>query len=318
MKMSRLPRAVTDEEVAARLLQKTRYSDAPRSTGTAFKATDVYLEVCDGLYREKGWGLLAFVMGGIPALLGTLMGLYMAIDPSPAIRAKGQGELAHWVFGLLSLLPLVVLIWASRGLLKDCFNYTRRPIRFNRSDQTIYAFRHDRPGGVTVVPWDNAFFYIERSAKSGLSSTAARVVRCLVLDDKRRVTDSFPIGKRVELASSEEGRLGQEVMKELYADFEYYRRFMETGPANLPAVDEFLPTEITLRNSLTLQFDGMSDMLNSGNLFLWLVGIVAVIPTFVMGCANYVAQRTCREPVWPKDVEHACEAASKGAEKLTI
>jgi hypothetical protein len=107
-------------------------------------------------------------------------------------------------------------------------------------------------------------------------------------------------------------------MKELYADFEYYRRFMERGPANLPPVDEFLPTDITLQNSLKLELDGISDMLKSGNLFLWLVGIVGVIPTFVMGCANYVAQRTCREPVWPREVEQACEAASKGAEKLTL
>jgi hypothetical protein len=317
VKISGFPRAVTDEEVAARLQQKTRYSDAPRSTGTAFKATDVCLEVCDGLYREKGWCLLAFAMGGIPALALTFMALYMAINPSPAILAKGQGELAHWVFGLVSLLPFATFAWASTLLFKDCFNYTRRPIRFNRSDQTIYAFRHDGPGGVTAVQWDKAFLYVERSAKSGFNLAAARVVRCLVLDDKGRVTDSFPIGKRVELASSEEGRLGQEVMKELYADFEFYRRFMEFGPANLPAVDEFLPTEITLRNSLKLQFDGMSDMLNSGNLFLWLVGIVAVIPTFVVGCANYCAQRTCRDPVWPEEVEQACEPASKGAEKLT-
>jgi hypothetical protein len=310
MKISGFPRAVTDEEVAARLRQETNYSDAPRSSGTAFKATDAYLEVCDGLYREKGWGLLAFVMGGLPALALTFMTLYMAIYPSPAIQAKGQSQFAHWGFGLASLLPFATFLWAMSLLFKDCFNFTRRPIRFNRFGQTIYVFRHDGPDGVTAVPWDRAFFCIERSSKSGLSSTAARVVRCLVLDDKGRVTDSFPIGKRVELASSEEGRLGREVMKELYADFEYYRRFMEFGPSHLPPVDEFLSTKVSLRNSLKLQFDGMSDMLNSGNLFLWLVGIVAVIPTFVLGCANYGAQRTCREPIWSDEVERVCTAAA--------
>ncbi|WP_254367222.1 DUF6708 domain-containing protein [Paraburkholderia sp. NMBU_R16] len=95
-------------------------------------------------------------------------------------------------------------------------------------------------------------------------------------------------------------------MNELYEDFEYYRRFMEKGPASLPPVEEFLSTEISFRNSLKLQFDGMSDMLRSGNVFLQLVGIVAAIPTFILAVAYHLAQLTCREPVWPEDVERAC------------
>ncbi|WP_176059015.1 DUF6708 domain-containing protein [Paraburkholderia sp. BCC1876] len=306
MDISGVTRAVTDEEVAARLEQKTRYSDVPRSRGTAFKATDGYLEICDGLYREKGWGLMVFFMGGIPALGLTLMAWYMAIDVSPAIRAKGQAGVAHWVFGLLSLVSIGALVWASRGLFKDCFNYTRRPIRFNRADQTIYAFRHNGPGGVTALPWDKAFFYVERSARSGLSATAGRLVRCLVLDEKGRVTDSFPVGKRVVLASSEEGRLGQEVMKELYQDFEYYRRFMEDGPTTIPRVESFLSTEVSFRNCLKLQFEDDSALLKSGNPFLKFFGSIAAVPFFIFSIANYAALRTCREPVWPDDVERAC------------
>ncbi|WP_118181974.1 DUF6708 domain-containing protein [Paraburkholderia phosphatilytica] len=316
MNLTRITRAVTDDEVAARLQQNSSYSDSPRSSGTAFTATETYLEVCDGLYREKGWGLLAFAMGGIPALLGTVMGLWMATDIPQAIQQKGQAGLAHWVFGFLSLVCFGAVLWASRSLLVDCFNYTRKPVRFNRIDRTIYAFRRSGPNGVISVTWDKAFFYVERKPKAGLTSTAPRVVRCLVLDENGRVTDSFPIGKRVVLASSEDGRLGQEVMKELYADFEYCRRFMEYGPANLPDVEEFLPVEVTFRNSLKLEFDGMSDMLNSGNLFLWLVGVLAAIPTFVLGCANYVAQLTCREPVWPEEVERACSPAGADTERL--
>lgn len=98
-------------------------------------------------------------------------------------------------------------------------------------------------------------------------------------------------------------------MKELHEDFEYYRRFMEDGPS-LPPVAEFLSTEISFRNSLKLQFDGMSDMMNSGNGFLRLLGIVAAIPTFILAVAYHFAQLTCREPVWPEDVERACTPAT--------
>ena len=302
----RTKRSPTDAEVSARLLQKLPCAEKAMSTGTVFKATDSYLEVCDGLYREKGWGVLAFFTAGVGALCLTAMFSWMAINVFPALQQKGLANAAHWGFGLLALAAFGVFTLSGRSLLVDCFNYTRRPIRFNRVDGKIYAFRHNGPGGVVSVPWDDAFLYVERQPKAGLTSTAPRVVRCLVLDEQGQVADSFPIGKRVALAYSEEGDLGRQVMAELYEDFEYYRRFMEDGPDSVPPVTEFLSTKVSFRNSLKLQFDGMSDMFRSGNLFLLFVGIIAAIPTFLLAVAYHGAQLTCREPVWPDDIERAC------------
>ena len=312
----RTKRSVTDTEVSARLSQKEACTETAKSSGTIFKATDSYLEVCDGLYREKGWGLLAFSTAGVGALCLTTMVSWMAINVSPAIRQKGDADAAHWAFGILALVAFGLFMLCVRSLLTDCFNYTRRPIRFNRIDRKIYAFRHNGPGGVVSVPWDDAFLYVERQPKTGLTSTAPRMVRCLVLDEQGQVSDSFRIGKRVVLAYSEEGELGRKVMAELYEDFEYYRRFMEDGPASLPPVAEFLSTRVSFRNSLKLQFDGMSDMFRSGNLFLLLVGIVAAIPTFLLAVAYHLAQLTCREPVWPDDVERACTPSSRQTEGI--
>jgi hypothetical protein len=310
----RTKRPVSDTEMSARLDQKKQCAANARSSGTAFKATDNYLEVCDGLYREKGWGLLAFFTAGIGALCLTAMTAWMATHVPSAIQQKGQTGLVHWTFGFFTLVGIGIFMLPLRSLMRDCFNYTRRPIRFNRSDGNIYAFRHNGPGGVVSVRWDDAFLYVDRQPKGGITSTAPRVVRCLVLDEHGQVSDSFPIGKRVVLASSEEGELGRQTMNELYEDFEYYRRFMESGPASLPPVEEFLSTEISFRNSLKLQFDGMSDMLRSGNVFLQLVGIVAAIPTFILAVAYHLAQLTCREPVWPDNVERACTPAQGQAE----
>lgn len=286
--------------------QRKPCAETAKSSGTVFKATDSYLEVCDGLYREKGRGVLAFFTAGIGALCLTAMLSWMAVNVFPAIQQKGDANAAHWGFGFLALAAFGVFTLSVRSLLGDCFNYTRRPIRFNRSDRTIYAFRHNGPGGVVSVPWDDAFLYVERQPKAGLTSTAPRVVRCLVLDEQGRVADSVPIGKRVVLASSEQGEFGRQVMAALYEDFEYYRRFMEDGPASLPPVAEFLSTKVSFRNSLKLQFEGLWDMLSSRNGFLTLLGIVAAIPTFILALAYHLAQLTCREPVWPDDVERAC------------
>ena len=310
----RTKRSPTDAEVSARLRQKEPCAESARSTGTVFKATDTYLEVCDGLYREKGWGVLAFSTAGTAALCLMAMTAWMVTHVPAAIQQKGQASLAHWVLGVFLLVEAGVFILPLRSLLKDCFNYTRKPIRFNRVDRKIYAFRRNGPGGVISVPWDDAFLYVERQPKAGLTSTAPRMVRCLVLDEQGQVSDSFRIGKRVVLASSEEGEVGKRVMAELYEDFEYYRRFMEDGPDSLPPVVEFLSTEISFRNSLKLQFEGMSAMFRSGNLFLQFMGFVGAIPTFLLAVAYHLAQLTCREPVWPDEVGSACSPAAKQAE----
>ena len=310
----KLNRPVTDAEAASRLRVDKPSVDAGKSSGTVFKATDTCLELCDGLYREKGWGLLAFSTAGLMALAGTIMFLWMATDISPAIRESGQTEFVVWGFGSLAIVSLCLFALTVRLLLVDCFNYTRKPIRFNRLNRTIYAFRHNGPGGVLSVPWDSAFLYIERKPKAGLGGTAPRVVRCLVLNDKGLVVNTFSIGKYIDLAFDENSPAGQKVMGELYKDFEYYRRFMEEGPSSVPPVAEFLSTEVSFRNALKLQFDGASDLMNSGNPVMWLLMVAAAIPTFILAVAYHLAQLTCREPVWPEEIERACTPATTQTE----
>ena len=310
----KLNRPVTDAEAASRLRVDKPSVDAGKSSGTVFKATDTCLELCDGLYREKGWGLLAFSTAGLMALAGTIMFLWMATDISPAIRESGQTEFVVWGFGSLAIVSLCLFALTVRLLLVDCFNYTRKPIRFNRLNRTIYAFRHNGPGGVLSVPWDSAFLYIERKPKAGLGGTAPRVVRCLVLNDKGLVVNTFSIGKYMDLAFDENSPAGQKVMGELYKDFEYYRRFMEEGPSSVPPVAEFLSTEVSFRNALKLQFDGASDLMNSGNPVMWLLMVAAAIPTFILAVAYHLAQLTCREPVWPEEIERACTPATTQTE----
>ncbi|CAB3675432.1 DUF6708 domain-containing protein [Trinickia soli] len=314
----RLNRPVTEIEASSRLDVSKPLTEEPKSSGTVFNVTDSFLEVCDGLHREKGWGFLAFVTGGTLALCLLVVFLWLLTDMPAAIREKGQAWVIYWWVTPLAVVTLCLFALTVRLLLVDCFNYVRKPIRFNRLNRTIYAFRHNGPGGVLSVPWDNAFLYVERKQKTGLGGTAPRVVRCLVLNDKGLVIDTFSIGKYIDLAFDESSPAGKKVMGELYQDFEYYRRFMEEGPSSVPPVAEFLTTEVSFRNALKLQFDGASDLMNSGNPVMWLVMVVAVIPTFIQAVAYYLSQLTCREPVWPEEVERACSPTTTPAEGLTL
>lgn len=302
----KLNRPVTEREASSRLRVDKPCAETAKSRGTVFKTTDTCLEVCDGLHKEKGWGLFAFSTAGLMVLAIAIMSLWMAIDIPPAVREKAQIEFAFWGFGSLAVVALGLFALAVRLLLVDCFNYTRKPIRFNRTDRTIYAFRHNGPGGVLSVPWDSAFLYVERKPKAGLGGTAPRVIRCLVLNDKGLVVDTFSIGKRVVLAFDESSSAGQQVMEELYQDFEYYRRFMEEGPSSVPPVAELLSTDVSFRNSLRMQFEDVPDILNAGHPLLWLLLAVTALPSLIQATVHYVAQLTCREPVWPEEVERAC------------
>jgi len=233
-----------------------------------------------------------------------------------AIREKGQAWVIYWWVTPLAVVALCLFALTVRLLLVDCFNYVRKPIRFNRLNRTIYAFRHNGPGGVLSVPWDSAFLYVERKPKAGLGGTAPRVVRCLVLNDKGLVVDTFSIGKRVVLAFDESSSAGQQVMEELYQDFEYYRRFMEEGPSSVPPVAELLSTDVSFRNSLRMQFEDVPDILNAGHPLLWLLLAVTALPSLIQATVHYVAQLTCREPVWPEEVERACTPTTTQTEEV--
>lgn len=312
----RLNRPVREMETSSRLDVSKPLAGKPESSRTVFNATDSFLEVCDGLHREKGWGFLAFSTGGIAALCMSGVLVWLLVDMPPAIREKGQEGVFQWGLGLFIVFFLCLFAFTVRLLLVDCFNYVRKPIRFNRLNRTIYAFRHNGPGGVLSVPWDSAFLYVERKPKAGLGGTAPRVVRCLVLNDKGSVVDTFSIGKRVVLAFDESSAAGQQVMEELYQDFEYYRRFMEEGPSSVPPVAELLSTEVSFRNSLRMQFEDVPDILNSGHPLLWLLLAVTALPSLIQATVHYVAQLTCREPVWPEEVERACTPTTTQVEGL--
>lgn len=312
----RLNRSVTKRETSSRIDVSKPLTEKPKSSGTVFRASDSFLEVCDGLHREKGWGVLSFITGGTLALCLFVVCLWLLTDMPSAIREKGQAWVIYWWVTPLAVVVLCLFALTVRLLFVDCFNYTRKPIRFNRADRMIYAFRHNGAGGVLAVPWDSAFLYVERKPKAGLAGTAPRFIRCLVLNEKGLVVDTFSIGKRVVLAFDENSAAGQQAMAELYQDFEYYRRFMEEGPSSVPPVAELLSTEVSFRNSLRMQFEDVPDILNSRHPLLWLLLAITVVPSLIQATVHYLAQLTCREPVWPEEVERACAPTTTQAEGL--
>ncbi|HEY3536184.1 MAG TPA: DUF6708 domain-containing protein [Trinickia sp.] len=302
----RLNRPVTQEEQAARLPTAQPCSETAKDGNTVFSMSDCCLEISDAKYWDKGRGLLAFLLPGTFSIAGTGLILWMMTHVPPVYKERGELGL---VYGTLSFFLVVMLCFIGLGvwgLTRECFGYTRNPIRLNRANRTVYVFRRNGRGGVLSVPWDKALFYVERKPRAGLMKTAPRMVRCLVLDGNGKVIDTFSVGKRLVLAFDENSASGRLLMDELYQCFEFYRRFMEDGPSSVPPVTEFLSTEVSFRNTLKLYFGSVSDITHSGHPLLWLLFAITALPTFMQATVHYLTQRTCREPVWPEDVERAC------------
>lgn len=312
----RLNRPVSEKEQAARLSTERPCSDTAKDGNTVFSMSDSCLEISDDSYWDKGRGVLAFLLPGVGSLGATVFILWMMTHLPPIYEQRGEVGLMQGVLAFFLALMLALCgvgVWA---LTRDCFGYTRRPIRLNRINRTMYVFRRNGPGGVLSVPWDKTFFYIERKPRTGVPRTARRVVRSLILDDSGQVIDTFSIGKHVVLAFDEDSPAGQRVMSELYRYFEFYRRFMEEGPSSVPPVAEFLSTEVSFRNSLKTQFGDISDVIHSRHPLVWLLFAITALPTFMQSILHYVAQLTCREPAWPEDVERACTPTATPAEGL--
>jgi hypothetical protein len=285
---------LVDESEAGRWLNVHKpVADKAEDGYVVFGMNDVFLDVCEASYQQLGWGTFAFCIGFFPAI-------YFACGFSTLLSLSKL----IWVPMLLCLGAMAFSVW---GLLRDCFDYRHKTVRFNRKNRMVYAFRHNGPGGVVAVPWDKAFFFAERQRSVGIFGGAPTVMRCFVLgEDDKTIVDTFSFGLRTVNGSDEDTELGKQILDEVLANFEFIRRFMEEGPKHLPPVERYMPQGPSLKASLSIRFDGF-DVVSRRNPLTWIVGMIVAGPLFLLSCFHYVAQLTSREPVWPEDVVRASQ-----------
>ncbi|MFC0574652.1 DUF6708 domain-containing protein, partial [Paraburkholderia solisilvae] len=144
---------------------------------------------------------------------------------------KGRMSLAVFVilFGVMSGLLFFVLMLAKRTIGREFFTYTHFPIRFNRKTRMIHVFRHNGPGGVLTVPWDQAYFHIGQ----GTQARSLLDLRGHVMDGDT-VVDTFAVGNFFNT---------EEPIRQIWKFIVVY---MEQGPQALPN-DLFICTSTSTR-----------------------------------------------------------------------
>ena len=240
-----------------------------------------YMEVADGRYMRRGFGGMMFTLLEVPFVFLVLMPLYFLIF-------KNRHDLGDFMMvPIISaiLMPLILVIgyqWKQEML-----DYTYKPIRLVRSTRKVHVFQHNGPSGVWSLDWDKLQFCLK---KGGLNWG----VLGYLPDANGQVTHAFYLG--ASLPVNPKG-IGPD--EPLLAHWEYFRRYMEDGPANIPAPEILLPIQNRREPFLY-------GMLRSWRMFGPLAIPFAPVTTLA-GVFRWLGMHMSRLPRWPAEVETQCQ-----------
>ncbi|WP_295522085.1 DUF6708 domain-containing protein [uncultured Stenotrophomonas sp.] len=247
-----------------------------------------FVEFVDRTFKLKGMAATAmfsaFVAFDVYIFAFSLEALYS----HPRIE---QGErivlslVATAVYGGLAAMMWMLL------LRKDLFQYTHYPVRFNRITRKIYFFRHNGPGGVTVVPWGSpyAFFHIGRGAQN----PELRDLRCHLLDRNQQIQQTFTVG---HFWHHDDHILEQWAL---------ICRYMQDGPEG--CFDDPLDRVITLSADPTLRNCWLMVILMMGTALMPLRTNLMFPIYGALTLCRWLTFKTCRKPVFPPEIEAKCQ-----------
>lgn len=179
--------------------------------------------------------------------------------------------------------------------LDEMFSLTRRPIRLNRLEKKVFALRHRRFFSATKngdvaweIPWnDEAFFCIHRGPPNSEHANTYHI-RCYQVDQTGNVARGFAIGREWKDLDG---------LNDLLCQWNYWCQYMNEGPSNLPQPLLFLAEKEDLFESfLYCMYE--QGFAVSANQRIILLPFIAWM-TF----HRVLALWTCREPIWPLEVE---------------
>jgi hypothetical protein len=278
-------RPLNDYELEHGFDLKKPASDRVHYDLSLIKLNSTFVECVDKWYSMRGFVAMAgFVFSsiGVTVLLG----------------------LAYWaIFDRLSSIELLGIpfflgyLWfVARFFLSDAFTYTHYPIRFNRKNRQVYAFRRD--GTVLKAGWDEFFWTIYKAAHVGGGDV--NVMGHLLDKDGVTVKESIALSM-VGVAPNEEGR------ERMRAFFEFFRRYMEEGPG--PVLEALKPVPLIMLPSIDKEreswFFGWEYLTGSAKGFP-LVQLLFQVFFFPISLFRWIVMRTSKIPQWPQWVEDEC------------
>lgn len=311
-------RPLTEEERTYQVKQGKRLNVEPLNQLSTIRMNSTYLEMVDKFYGWKGFvtmGSLALIaissfifyagisvlIEGVPPVDVSNFNLNDEVDKAHVAwleeQRKAKQPEALWAGIAITIMSLPLVIATIWLFLSENFRYTHYPIRLNRKNGKIYAFRLD--GTVLAMPWKDVFFTVGKGRPRGSYDD----IRGHVLDaDGVTVKETFALSDFDDLSKEELNAYPDDVQEThyLFRYWEFVRRYMEEGPKNLlDHVDVVIPISHR-RESISLSFL----LISTG----WDRGRFIMLPmTLLIWPFRVLAMRTCKIPQWPQWVEDECQ-----------
>lgn len=258
-------------------------SSSPRYELALIKLNSTFVESVDKWYSMRGWVAMGMTMFGGFALFAMAALFYV-----------------EWQFGddgsfWLVALPLAMLAVAVYAFTRDAFTYTHYPIRFNRKNRQVYVFR--RNGTVLKAEWERIYWTIYSTGWGDLC-----VMGHLLDTDLETVKESFA------LSAVTAGDVG---VQDLRNHFEFFRRYMQDGPAQV--LEAIKPTPLIMLPGIDRQKEswafGWERLTLNINGFP-LAQLAFQVFFLPMSLFRWMVMRTSKIPQWPQWVDEECTIAA--------
>jgi hypothetical protein len=252
-------------------------------SATIFRISDSYMDVSDQSYHSRQ--VLAF--GTLLCFLCLCLGPF-CIKMSVPHASNSIDSIDPSIFSIGITIILIfgyMCFWFGRD---EFFSLSRRLIRFDRKRKMIYAVRRRRffsknEAGDVVweVPWSEETVFCIHMGKDNDGSHYH--IRCYELDEHQKVVRSFAIGREWPIDS----------MESLLAQWNYWCRYMNLGPAGVPPPAVYLAEKESFAESFFFCMYEFGFSASAGTRLLFMPFIL------LETCARRLALMTCREVRWP-------------------
>ena len=277
-------------------IDKPAYREEIEEMGNVYSINSTYLEIVDDAHdRIQAIGF-AWITGIATSAIAGFMGKFFITLPSihsPEIKAQdGYWPLVIIFASVFSAMALLFFLLGLDMMRRNLFTLKRRPIRLNRRTRRIYAIRTKDPGGIWEVPWSNdEFFCIGKRKVGGLKRAYDMYdVRHYTLDEQGNVVRAFVLGQMVF------------TLEQAQLQWEYFRRYMQDGPANLPEPYRFWAPRETFAEGYRICWGPRFT-----DLFFASMRYVMLPFTLLEATCRWLTLITCSDPGWPAEIEAACK-----------
>ncbi|RQS18309.1 DUF6708 domain-containing protein [Burkholderia sp. Bp8998] len=295
-KKYRVNRKLTSEERSNQFNKKKRVDITPFYNISVVEMNSTYLECVDRWFIYRGMMAAFCLIGMVIPVLAFFIPLLSRVDVGLTALSIFLGVwVPYWIF----------VAWM---LSKEAFSWTHFPIRFNCKNRMVYVFR--RNGTVLEAKWGDVFFTLGRCER--MVGRQNWDIRGHILDkDGETVRETFALPGDTMLVD------------QLKHSWEFIRRYMEEGPASVYRDVYWCHDIAERREKYRVGLRYMFFSLNGQP-----IGQILLSPVFfVASLGRWFAMRTSKIPVWPAEIEAACQVdpfdpylrdASRNPEKIPM